>query len=95
MAHAQEHMMFWGSPGLSADQLSNIIAAMGGDFNADTQRTVTQYFFAVPSSYLDIALRIESIRMRGVIAQPSLWDQERGAIDQEVARDLSNPQYLR
>ena len=93
MAHAQEHMMFRGSPGLSADQLSNIIAAMGGNFDADTQRTVTQYYFTVPASCLDIALRIESIRMRGVLDQPSLWDQERGAIDQEVARDLSNPQY--
>ena len=42
MAHAQEHMMFRGNPGLSADQLAGIIAAMGGKFNADTQQTVTQ-----------------------------------------------------
>ena len=42
MAHAQEHMMFRGSPGLSSDQLSNIMALMGGDFNAVTQQTVTQ-----------------------------------------------------
>ncbi len=93
MAHAQEHMMFRGSPGLSADQLSNIVAAMGGDFDADTEQTVTQYFFTVPAPDLDIALRIESIRMAGVLNQQSLWDQERGAIDQEVATDLSNPEY--
>jgi zinc protease len=42
MAHAQEHMMFRGSPGLSADQLADIAAAMGGRFDADTQQTVTQ-----------------------------------------------------
>jgi zinc protease len=93
MAHAEEHMMFRGSPGLSADQLSNIVAALGGDFNADTQQTVTQYFFTVPSQYLDIALHIESIRMSGGLREQTLWEQERGAIDQEVARDLSNPQY--
>ena len=34
MAHALEHMMFRGSPGLSSEQLSNLIGAMGGNFNA-------------------------------------------------------------
>ncbi|HXZ68965.1 MAG TPA: insulinase family protein, partial [Alphaproteobacteria bacterium] len=29
-AHAQEHMMFRGSPGLTADQLANIGSVMGG-----------------------------------------------------------------
>jgi zinc protease len=38
MAHAQEHMMFRGSPGLSAGQLANLIAAMGGKFDADTSK---------------------------------------------------------
>jgi zinc protease len=94
MAHAQEHMMFRGSPGLSADQLSDLIAAMGGHFNADTQQTVTQYLLTVPSEDLDIALRIEAIRMAGVLDSQRLWEEERGALKQEVARDLSNPLYV-
>lgn len=93
-AHALEHMMFRGSDGLSAAQLANISAALGGDFNADTQQMVTQYFFTVPSDYLDVALRIESIRMKSIVANDSLWHQERGAIEQEVAQDMSNPQYV-
>ncbi len=94
MAHAQEHMMFRGSPGLSANQLANISAAMGGRFNAETQQTLTQYIFEVPADNLEVALHLEAIRMQGVLDSEALWKEERGAIDQEVAQDLSNPQYL-
>jgi zinc protease len=94
MAHAQEHMMFRGSPGLSASQLANIMALMGGDFNANTQQTVTQYIFTVPRDVLDVALQVEAIRMRDVLDTEDLWAKERGAIEQEVAEDISNPEYI-
>ncbi len=94
MAHAQEHMMFRGTPGLTADQLADIGAVMGGDFNADTRESITQYLFTVPSDDLDVALHIEALRMRGVDDSAQGWDQERGAIEQEVARDMSDPEYV-
>jgi zinc protease len=94
MAHAQEHMMFRGSPGLSADQLAAMGADMGGLFNADTQQSVTQYTFSVPSEDLSVALHIEATRMQGVLDTEALWSQERGAIEQEVQRDLSDPEYV-
>ena len=93
-AHATEHMMFRGSPGLSADQLAAISAAFGGDDNADTQQAVTQYFFTTPTENLEVALRIEATRMQDLLPDESLWTKERGAIEQEVAQDLSNPTYL-
>jgi zinc protease len=93
-AHAQEHMMFRGSPGLSADQLADIGSIMGGSFNANTRESLTQYLFTVPSEDLDVALHIEATRMRGVLDSRKDWDQERGAIEQEVAQDLSNPGYI-
>jgi len=94
MAHAQEHMMFRGSPNLSADQLAEITAAMGGDFDADTQDTVTQYFFTVPAEDLNVALHVAALRMSGVDDSAAEWNKERGAIEQEVAADMSNPVYV-
>lgn len=93
-AHAQEHMMFRGSPGLSADQLADIGSLMGGSFNAQTSQTVTQYYYTVPEEDLDIALHIEALRMQDVTDTVKDWKQERGAIEQEVAQDLSNPEYI-
>jgi zinc protease len=94
MAHALEHMMFRGNPDLTADQLAHISAAMGGNFDADTQQTVTQYNFTVPADDLGLALHVEALRMSGILGTDELWDKERGAIEQEVSQDLSNPEYL-
>src|SRR5580658_553063 len=93
-AHAQEHMMFRGSPGLTGDQLADIGSVMGGNFNADTRQTVTQYFYTVPAEDLDVALQIEALRMREVLSTDDDWARERGAIEQEVAQDLSSPEYV-
>ncbi|MGH7952205.1 MAG: M16 family metallopeptidase [Limisphaerales bacterium] len=94
MAHATEHMMFRGSPGLSADQLAAISAAFGGDDDADTQQGVTQFFFTTPAENLGVALRVEATRMKDLLPDESLWTKERGAIEQEVAQDHSNPEYV-
>lgn len=92
-AHALEHMMFRGSKGLSAEQLASLTAAMGGRSNAFTRQSVTQYFFTVPAEALETVLRIEAIRMKNVLSGEELWAKERGAINQEVARDFSSPMY--
>ncbi len=93
MAHAQEHMAFRGCAGMSADQTAAIYAELGGQNNADTQQNITQYFATVPAADLDIALEAQAACLRGVDDAPAEWAEERGAIEQEVARDLSNPTY--
>ena len=93
MAHAQEHMAFRGCQGMTADQTAAIFALLGGDNNADTQQNITQYFETVPAADIDIALRAQAACLRGVDDSAAEWEHERGAIEQEVARDLSNPTY--
>ncbi len=93
LAHATEHMMFRGSATLSSAQLMDAIGITGGDFDAETKNGVTQFYFTVPSAYLDIALRAERSRASGLLMTQSLWSQERGAITQEVQQDNSDAFY--
>ena len=93
MAHAQEHMAFRGCAGMTADQTAAIYAQLGGQDNADTQQNITQYFATVPAADLDVALQAQAACLHGIDDSQQEWSQERGAIEQEVARDLSNPTY--
>lgn len=93
-AHALEHMMFRNSAGLTGAQLNEMTGKMGADNNAFTTNDATQYFFVAPSQYLDMLLRIEAIRMRGAQLTDTDWKLEKGAIEQEVSRDISDPGYL-
>src|ERR1700687_3830039 len=93
MAHAQEHMAFRGCSELTADQTSAIFAQLGGFGNANTQQNITQYYSTIPASDVDIALRVDADCMRDIQDAQTEWAQEKPAIEQEVARDLSNPTY--
>ncbi len=92
-AHALEHMAFRGCTGMSADQTSAIYARLGGDNNADTQQIITQFYATIPATDLEVGLRAQAACLRGIDNSDAEWNQERGAIEQEVSRDLSNPTY--
>ncbi len=93
MAHALEHMAFRGCKGMNADQTAAIYARLGGDNNADTQQNITQFYATVPATDVDVALHAQAACMEGIDNADSEWAQERGAITQEVQRDLSSPTY--
>ena len=93
MAHAQEHMAFRGCTGMTSDQTAAIYSELGGQDNASTEQTVTHYYVTVPLPDLDIALQTQAACMRGMDDSQEEWSQERGAIEQEVAEDLSDPWY--
>ncbi len=93
MAHAEEHMAFRGCKGMSADQTAAIYAQLGGQNNADTQQNITQFYATVPAADLDVALEAQAACLHGIDNSQAEWEKERGAIEQEVSRDLSNPTY--
>ncbi len=93
-AHALEHMMFRGAEGLDRDQAAELGQLLGGAYNANTTETVTNYTFLVPNTDLPLVLKSEALRMRGLSITQADWEAERGAINQEVQRDLSSPMFL-
>ena len=93
-AHALEHMMFRNSTGMTGAQLNEMTGKMGAENNALTTNDATQYFFMAPAQYLDVLLHIEATRMRGAQLTDKDWGLEKGAIEQEVSRDISDPGYL-
>ena len=91
IAHATEHMMFRGTQDVSATQLALMMARAGAQYDASTGNTRTQYYFTLPSPYVDLALRIAADRMTGALMRESDWQTERGAIEQEVRAHQSIP----
>ena len=91
IAHATEHMLFRGTTNLSGGQLADIAARMGAEYNAATTFEYTLYYYKLPSPYVDVALRVEADRMTHAAIRAADWATERGAIEQEIRAQESQP----
>lgn len=67
VAHVLEHMMFKGTKKVPGGEFSRRIAAAGGRENAFTSRDYTGYFQQLHKSRLQLAMELESDRMRNLI----------------------------
>ncbi len=93
-AHALEHMLFRSSKSMTGSQLDEMIGKMGAGMNAFTTNDATQFYFSAPARFINVLLHIEATRMRGADLSDSEWSIEKGAIEQEVSRDISDPDFL-
>jgi len=91
LAHALEHMMFRGTPTLSAGGLDDVIARLGAQMNGQTQYDYTSYEFDMPSDRLRVALQIEADRMQHLALRPDDWRVEQRAVLNEIDGDESSP----
>jgi len=91
LAHALEHMMFRGTPEISAGGLDDVTARLGAQMNGETNYDYTQFYFEMPADKLDVALFIEADRMQHAALRASDWAIERNAVLNEIDGDASSP----
>lgn len=65
VSHVLEHMLFGTVGSFKKGEIATSIARVGGQFNGYTSDDFTTFFETVPSNKVELALRIESQRMRG------------------------------
>ena len=91
LAHATEHMMYRGTPNISAGGLDDIVARLGAQMNGQTSYDYTQYYFVMPADKLDVGMYIEADRMQHASMKQADWDIEGGAVMNELLGDEGSP----
>jgi zinc protease len=91
LAHALEHMMFRGTPEISAGGLDDIVARLGAQMNGETTYDYTQFYFEMPADKVDVALFTEADRMQHAALKAADWAVERNAVLNELDGDASSP----
>ncbi len=95
ISHVLEHMMFKGTAKVPPGEFSRIIAENGGSENAFTSRDYTAYFQTLAADRLEVAMRLESDRMRHLRLLPEEFTKEVEVVKEERRmRTDDNPESL-
>jgi predicted Zn-dependent peptidase len=92
-AHLFEHMMFEGSANVGKGEHMLLVQNYGGTLNGSTNNDQTNYFEALPKNQLDMALFLESDRMRALNITPANLDNQRNAVQEERRLRVDNQPY--
>jgi zinc protease len=92
-AHLFEHMMFQGSQNVGKGEHLILVRVNGGDVNGTTGEDSTNYYERVPANQLDMALFLESDRMRSLRVTPANLDNQRSTVQEERRLRMDNQAY--
>jgi len=92
-AHLFEHMMFQGSQNVGKGEHLILVRVNGGDVNGTTTSDSTNYFERVPANQLDMALFLESDRMRALHVTQANLDNQRNTVQEERRLRMDNQAY--
>ena len=92
-AHLFEHMMFKGSENVGPGEHFYLIFTKGGSMNGTTNTDRTLYYEVMPKNQLELALFLESDRMRSLRVTQENLDNQRQAVKEERRLGLDNQPY--
>lgn len=92
-AHFFEHLMFEATDNIPRSAMSKYVQEAGGNLNAYTSFDETVYHFRVPSNEVQLALWIESQRMRQLLVDDIGVETQRGVVKEERAARYDNSPY--
>ncbi len=90
ISHLFEHMMFKGSKNVEPEEHGRIIQQNGGTDNAFTTKDTTAYFENLPSSQLELAVRLEADRMAYLRLTADTLASERQVVKEERRMRVDN-----
>ena len=91
LAHALAHVMFGGTPSLSAAGLDDLVSRLGAKETATTANDYTVYRFVLPADKLRLALRVEADRMAHLDFDDATWAREKAELLAEYDADAAQP----
>jgi zinc protease len=94
-AHLFEHMMFKGSQNVGSGEHFYLVFTNGGSMNGTTNADRTNYFETLPANQLELALFLESDRMRSLEITQANLDNQRNAVQEERRQGRDNRPYGR
>src|SRR5215470_3641585 len=92
-AHLFEHMMFKGSENVGSGEQFLLVFNNGGNLNGTTNEDRTNYFEVLPANQLDLALFLESDRMKSLAITKENLDNQRNAVQEERRLSVDNQAY--
>ena len=90
LAHFVEHLMFKGTDKLPSGEFSRIVAENGGQENAFTSCDYTAYFQRVARDRLEVVMKLEAGRMRGLVVNEQEAGTEKGVLLEERSTRTDN-----
>ncbi len=93
LAHLMEHLMFKGTKKVPGGALSQTIEKNGGEFNAFTSSDYAAFFETLSSDRVQVALDLESDRMKNLVLSDRDFQTERMVVMEERRmRTEDNPE---